>query len=237
MSAATVVLCVVFACICSTATGLSWQKSVARSTVAGVLGVVLPFMHTDSSQLMPQVVSPANAIAQQFKLPPIDFKDKNRCVLSSSNMGQANAGRDKLFDVRLCDLKGQSGANKDMSGIIASETDFSGVNFKEGQLSKGLLSKSKFVNCDFTNAILDRAVLDDSDMTGSIFANAVLSGTTFKNANLKDTDFTDAYLGPFDLRNLCENPSLSGTNPVTGVDSVESAGCKRDDARMKFKES
>ena len=52
----------------------------------------------------------SNAIAQQYKLPPIDRKDPDRCLLSTSNMGQANAARDKLFDLRECDLKGQVGA-------------------------------------------------------------------------------------------------------------------------------
>lgn len=47
-------------------------------------------------------------------------------------MGQANAARNKLYDLRECDLKGQSGAGKDMSGAIFSEADFSGINFKEG---------------------------------------------------------------------------------------------------------
>ena len=61
-------------------------------------------------------------------------------------------------------------------------------------------------------------------------------GTTFTNANLKDTDFTDAYLGPFDLRNLCKNPTLQGKNSVTGNDSFESAGCGNVKASA-FKES
>lgn len=54
------------------------------------------------------------------------------CELKSSTIGQANAARNKLYDLRQCDLKGQSGAGKDMSGAIFSEADFSGVNFKEG---------------------------------------------------------------------------------------------------------
>ena len=79
----------------------------------------------------------ASAIAQQYKLPPIDrSSDSTRCVLSSSSMGQANAARDKLYDLRECNLKGQSGAGMDLSGIIASNADFSGVSFKEAQLSK-----------------------------------------------------------------------------------------------------
>ena len=89
------------------------------------------------------------------------------------------------------------------------------MSFKEGQISKAYARNSKFIGCDFTNAVVDRASFDGSDLSKSIFANAVLSGTSFKGANLADTDFTDAYLGPFDLKNLCTNPTLSGTNPVS----------------------
>ena len=91
------------------------------------------------------------------------------------------------------------------------------MSFKEGQISKAYARNSKFVGCDFTNAVVDRASFDGSDLSKSVFANAVLSGTSFKGSNLADTDFTDAYLGPFDLKNLCLNPTLSGTNPVRTV--------------------
>jgi len=70
-----------------------------------------------SSMLLFQIIGPAYAIEQQYKLPPIDRKDVNRCQLLSSSIGQANAARDKLYDLRECDLRGQSGAGKDMSGM------------------------------------------------------------------------------------------------------------------------
>lgn len=124
---------------------------------------------------------------QQFRLPPIDRKDANRCTLVSSAMGQANAGRDKLLDLRECDIKGQSAAGKDLSGLIGSNADFSGVNFKETQISKAYARASKFVGCDFTNGIIDRASFDGSDMKKAIFVNAVLSGTTFTDSDLQDT--------------------------------------------------
>lgn len=204
---------------------ISQEKNIR--SIACLVGLCLPFVQVTSNinDLHLATLFPAKAVSQQFKLPPIDYKDKNRCQLTSSAIGQANAGRDKLYDVRECDLKGQSGAGKDMSGIIASNADFSGVDFKDAQISKALAAESKFVACDFTNAIVDRASFDKSDLSKSIFKNTVLSGTTFEGSNLKDTDFTDAYLGPFDLRNLCANPTLEGTNPVTGEDTKLSAGC------------
>jgi hypothetical protein len=75
-------------------------------------------------------------IAQQYKLPPIDRSDSQRCTLVSSSMGQANAARDKLYDLRECDLRGQSAADKDLSGMIAADADFTDVDFKNAQISK-----------------------------------------------------------------------------------------------------
>ena len=41
----------------------------------------------------------------------------------------------------------------------------------------------------------------------------------------ENADFTDAYIGDFDIRNLCKNPTLKGENPTTGADTALSAGC------------
>ena len=38
----------------------------------------------------------------------------------------------------------------------------------------------------------------------------MLSGSDFTGADLTDTDFSDAYMGDFDNRNLCKNPTLTG---------------------------
>ena len=47
----------------------------------------------------------------------------------------------------------------------------------------------------------------------------MLSGSSFEGADLTDADFSDSYMGDFDQRNLCKNPTLKGTNPKTGNDS------------------
>ena len=54
-------------------------------------------------------------------------------------MGQANAARDKLYDLRQCSLSGANAAGFDLSGVIMSQTDVSKANFREAQLSKGYL--------------------------------------------------------------------------------------------------
>lgn len=169
--------------------------------------------------------SHADGQTKEFKLPPIDYSDKSRCVLNSSKMGQANAARDKLYDLRACSLSGVKGNEYDLSGVIMSNTDVSKAQFREAQFSKGYLRDSNFDGADFTNAIVDRASFKGSSLKGTIFANAVLTSTSFEGADVENADFTDAYIGNFDIKNLCKNPTLKGENPTTGADTRISANC------------
>jgi uncharacterized protein YjbI with pentapeptide repeats len=84
---------------------------------------------------------PASADGQteKFRLPPIDFNDKTRCSLSSSTIGQANAARDKLYDLRQCKLVGAKAEGFDLSGVIMAGTDVSKANFQDAYFSKGYL--------------------------------------------------------------------------------------------------
>ena len=84
---------------------------------------------------------------------------------------------------------------------------------------------AKFDGADFTNGVIDRAYFKGCSFRGAIFGNAVLSGSTFEETDLQDSDFTDAYLGDFDQRKLCKNPTLKGENPTTGAPTRPSAGC------------
>ena len=53
----------------------------------------------------------------------------------------------------------------------------------------------------------------------------MLSGSSFDQADLENADFTDAYMGQFDQKRICKNPTLKGENPVTGIPTRPSAGC------------
>jgi uncharacterized protein YjbI with pentapeptide repeats len=54
-------------------------------------------------------------------------------------MGQANASRDKLYDLRKCDLSNQDASGFDLSGVIMKDTDVSKTKFVESQFSKAYL--------------------------------------------------------------------------------------------------
>mmetsp|Transcript_19896 Transcript_19896/g.36156 ORF Transcript_19896/g.36156 Transcript_19896/m.36156 type:complete len:235 (+) Transcript_19896:45-749(+) len=226
-----------FLCLLAPCAGFVAKSSSATSTTTlaarktGKENVVEGFGRFAAAAALSLVilVNPGPSLAdgqtKDFKLPPIDYSDKTRCVLSSSSMGQANAARDKLYDLRECKLSGSDASGYDLSGVIMTKTDVSNAKFVESQFSKAYLHDSNFMGADFTNAIVDRASFKGSTLKGAIFKNAVLTGTSFDEADVENVDFSDAYIGSFDIRNLCKNPTLKGENPTTGQDTRLSAGC------------
>lgn len=60
-------------------------------------------------------------------------------MLKSSNIGQANAARDKLYDLRECKIPGKDASGFDLSGVIMTNTDVSNGKFVESLFSKGYL--------------------------------------------------------------------------------------------------
>eukprot|EP00307_Rebecca_sp_RCC1486_P005449 CAMPEP_0119406026 /NCGR_PEP_ID=MMETSP1335-20130426/517_1 /TAXON_ID=259385 /ORGANISM="Chrysoculter rhomboideus, Strain RCC1486" /LENGTH=232 /DNA_ID=CAMNT_0007430085 /DNA_START=16 /DNA_END=714 /DNA_ORIENTATION=+ len=167
----------------------------------------------------------ADGDTEKFKFPPIDRSNKNRCRFTSSAMGQANAARDSLYDLRECSLDGQSAEGFDISGALLASGSFKKANFKTAQLSKVYGPEANFDGADFTDAVVDRAFFKGASFKDVLFVNTVLTSTSFEDADLENTDFSGAYLGQFDARKLCKNPTLKGTNPITKEDTKESAGC------------
>lgn len=106
------------------------KESISKLALASIVGLSL---------LSAPLPAMADGQTEKFKLPPIDFTDKSRCSLSSSTIGQANAARDKLYDLRQCKLSGADAPGFDLSGVIMTDTDVSKANFKEAYFSKGYL--------------------------------------------------------------------------------------------------
>lgn len=194
------------------------QPRRARAVIATMAAILVStsvgFVHCTTS-----------ADAAQQKLPPIDRSDSTRCTPKSSSIGQANAARDTLLDLRECDLRNRDLQGYDLSGAVMERAILDGSNFQDAQLSKAYAANASFKESNFTNAVVDRVDFSNSDLKGAVFANAVLSDAVFDGANLADTDWTDAYVGDFTQRAICRNPSLQGENP-NGNSSRESLGCR-----------
>lgn len=67
---------------------------------------------------------------------------------------------------------------------------------------------------------MDGASLKDTIAIGAYFGQSVLETASVENA-----DFTDAQFPTKILPLLCLREDLKGTNPVTGVDTRDSAMC------------
>lgn len=201
------------------------SANVAKSVQNGRRSLVLSSLLGLASLAGPAF---ADGDTERFKLPPVNknIPAKERCKFSSSAMGQANAARDSLYDLRECKMAEANAGGFDLSGALLANGDFSKVNFKEAQLSKVYAEGANFDGADFTNGVLDRGYYKGASFKGAIFNNAVLSSSSFEGADLTNSDFTDAYLGDFDQKRLCKIASLDGENPVTGADTRASAGCK-----------
>ena len=71
-------------------------------------------------------------------------------------MGQANAARDSLYDLRECKMTGTDASGFDISGALLADGDFSQTKFVESQFSKAYSPGAKYDGADFTNAVVDR---------------------------------------------------------------------------------
>jgi uncharacterized protein YjbI with pentapeptide repeats len=67
---------------------------------------------------------------------------------------------------------------------------------------------------------MDGASLKDTIAIGSYFSKSILDTASVENA-----DFSDAQFPTKTQALLCEREDLTGTNPVTGADTRESAMC------------
>ncbi|CAE7256165.1 TL20.3 [Symbiodinium necroappetens] len=171
--------------------------------------------------------SPAEALGSRDRrvaYPPINKQDPRRCEWKTSQIAQASAQRDKLYDLRECNLAGTSAADNDVSGALMNKGDFSKVNFENAQLTKVVAAEANFEGANFKNSVADRMDLTKANLKNAIFKNAMLTTSSFEEANVEGADFTDAFLDSQSVRVLCTNPTMKGTNPVTGADTFLSAG-------------
>lgn len=163
----------------------------------------------------------ANMAMAEFRLPPIDKTDPNRCDRGyvGNTIGQANAVSDKVLDLRLCSYAGKDLRGRVLAGALLEGTDLSGSNLQEAVLTKAYAVNANFEGADMTNAVVDRVDFTGANLKGVKFINTVVTGASFSGADLAGSVWEDALIGSQDVAKLCDNPTLTG-------DSRLQVGCR-----------
>ncbi|MBO3461626.1 pentapeptide repeat-containing protein [Aetokthonos hydrillicola Thurmond2011] len=126
-------------------------------------------------------------------------------------------------------LENRDFSNLDLERAVFAAAEMRGANFQGSNLtnaimSQGVLLKANLEGADLTGALLDQVTFDNANLKNAIFKDAVMTRARFYDATITGADFTDAIIDRYQISLMCKK--ADGINPVTGVATRDSLGCK-----------
>ncbi|MFM7326705.1 MAG: pentapeptide repeat-containing protein, partial [Nodosilinea sp.] len=91
-------------------------------------------------------------------------------------------------------------------------------------LTKASFLRANLSQADLSGTFADRVIFDQANLTEARFVDAILPSSSFREAEVRGADFSGAILDRYQISQLCQ--TASGTNPITGVATRDSLGCR-----------